>query len=104
MPRSQKGLYSPNTEVAQESYYQKRGMQIASDAKLAKIIWKSLQVKQQNNPDRTQEQFTSQGYTIHKQVLLHIFYQLLNELKVSWNVFWTFQMILISVTLHTAPE
>lgn len=57
-------------------------MQIASDAKLAKIIWKSLQFKQQNNPDHTEELFTSLGSTIHKQIVLHIFYQLLNELQV----------------------
>jgi len=34
-------------------------MQIASDAKLAKIIWKCLQFKQQHNPDHTRELFTS---------------------------------------------
>lgn len=83
MPRSQKGLYSHNTEFAWESYHQNRGMQIASDAKLAQIIWKSLQFKQQNNPDHTQELFTSQGSTRHKQIVLHISYQLLNELQVG---------------------
>lgn len=57
-------------------------MQIASNAKLAKIIWKSLQFKQQNNLDHTEELFTSQGSTIHEQIVLHIFYQLLNELQV----------------------
>lgn len=82
MPGSQKGLYSRNTEFAWESYHQKRGMQIASDAKLAKIIWNSLQFNQQSNPDHTQELFTSQGSTIHKQIVLHIFHQLLNELQV----------------------
>lgn len=80
MPRSQKGLYALNSKFTWESY-QKRGMQIAADAKLKRIISRSLQFKQQNNPGHTQDLFTSQGSTIHKQIVLHLFHQLLNQLQ-----------------------
>lgn len=82
MPGSQKGLYSHNTASARECYHQKRGMQIASDAKPAEIIWKSLQFKQQNSPNRTQEPFTFQGSTIHNQIMQLIFCEQLKELQV----------------------
>lgn len=56
-------------------------MQISSDAKLTETISKSLRFKQQNNPGDTQDLFISQGSTIHKQVVLHLFQQLLNQLQ-----------------------
>lgn len=59
----------------------KREMQISSNAKLTKIISRSLQFKQQNNPGHTKDLFVFQGSTIHKQIVLHRFHQLLNQLQ-----------------------
>lgn len=56
-------------------------MQISPYAKLTKIISRSLQFKQQNNPGHTQDLFVSQGSTNHKQIVLHLFHQLLNQLQ-----------------------
>lgn len=56
-------------------------MQICSDTKLTKTTSKSLQFKQQNNPGHTQDLFISQGSTIHKQIVLHLFHQFLNQLQ-----------------------
>lgn len=72
-------------------------MQMVSDAKLAKTIWKSLQFKQQINP---QSPWNHSPPPPQRDRTTYLLSSRMNGKPVRRKIFWKFSMILITVTLR----